>query len=185
MLGRAGRQLRAGHGAHRSHPFGNGTAIFTLRRRGCAQVPDRGAGRHGRDQRPDPVPMAYYSFGGWKASLFGDTHAHGAEGFHFFTRGKVVTRAVAGSGARRHQPGLPDQRLRNDVPPGPQTGLCGTSCPARTRRMAHTDHKLVSVAHPAQPQHKRCATRTTNWSLRHILPSPNTNDVPPGPQTGL
>ena len=38
-----------------------------------------------------PVPMAYYSFGGWKASLFGDTHAHGAEGFHFFTRGKVVT----------------------------------------------------------------------------------------------
>src|SRR5690606_24795308 len=40
---------------------------------------------------PIPVPMAYYSFGGWKASLFGDTHAHGVEGFHFFTRGKVVT----------------------------------------------------------------------------------------------
>jgi malonate-semialdehyde dehydrogenase (acetylating)/methylmalonate-semialdehyde dehydrogenase len=35
--------------------------------------------------------MAYYSFGGWKSSLFGDTHAHGAEGVHFFTRGKVVT----------------------------------------------------------------------------------------------
>ena len=35
--------------------------------------------------------MAYYSFGGWKNSLFGDTHAHGAEGVHFFTRGKVVT----------------------------------------------------------------------------------------------
>jgi hypothetical protein len=35
--------------------------------------------------------MAYYSFGGWKASLFGDTHAHGVEGIHFFTRGKVVT----------------------------------------------------------------------------------------------
>ena len=40
---------------------------------------------------PIPVPMAYYSFGGWKASLFGDTHAHGIEGVHFFTRGKVVT----------------------------------------------------------------------------------------------
>ena len=40
---------------------------------------------------PIPVPTAYYSFGGWKASLFGDTHAHGTEGVHFFTRGKVVT----------------------------------------------------------------------------------------------
>ena len=40
---------------------------------------------------PIPVPMAYYSFGGWKSSLFGDTHAHGVEGVHFFTRGKVVT----------------------------------------------------------------------------------------------
>ena len=40
---------------------------------------------------PIPVPMAYYSFGGWKQSLFGDTHAHGTEGVHFFTRGKVVT----------------------------------------------------------------------------------------------
>jgi len=40
---------------------------------------------------PIPVPMAYYSFGGWKASLFGDSHAHGMDGVHFFTRGKVVT----------------------------------------------------------------------------------------------
>jgi malonate-semialdehyde dehydrogenase (acetylating)/methylmalonate-semialdehyde dehydrogenase len=37
------------------------------------------------------VPVSYYSFGGWKQSLFGDTHAHGTEGVHFFTRGKVVT----------------------------------------------------------------------------------------------
>jgi len=35
--------------------------------------------------------MAYYSFGGWKASLFGDSHVHGAEGVKFYTRGKVVT----------------------------------------------------------------------------------------------
>ena len=40
---------------------------------------------------PVPVPMAYFSFGGWKSSLFGDTHAHGTEGVHFYTRGKVVT----------------------------------------------------------------------------------------------
>lgn len=41
---------------------------------------------------PSPVPMAYYSFGGWKSSLFGDTHAHGTEGVDFFTRAKVVTK---------------------------------------------------------------------------------------------
>ena len=40
---------------------------------------------------PIPVPVAYYSFGGWKASLFGDTHMYGPEGMHFYTRGKVVT----------------------------------------------------------------------------------------------
>jgi malonate-semialdehyde dehydrogenase (acetylating)/methylmalonate-semialdehyde dehydrogenase len=74
-----------------STPYGNGTAIFTN---------DGGAARRYQHEVevgmvgvnvPIPVPMAYYSFGGWKASLFGDTHAHGQEGVHFFTRGKVVT----------------------------------------------------------------------------------------------
>jgi malonate-semialdehyde dehydrogenase (acetylating)/methylmalonate-semialdehyde dehydrogenase len=73
------------------HPYGNGTAIFTN---------DGGAARRFQNEVevgmvginvPIPVPMAYYSFGGWKNSLFGDTHAHGTEGVHFFTRGKVVT----------------------------------------------------------------------------------------------
>jgi malonate-semialdehyde dehydrogenase (acetylating)/methylmalonate-semialdehyde dehydrogenase len=72
-------------------PYGNGTAIFTN---------DGGAARRFQNEIqvgmiginvPVPVPMAYYSFGGWKSSLFGDTHAHGEEGVHFFTRGKVVT----------------------------------------------------------------------------------------------
>ncbi|MDR2255273.1 MAG: CoA-acylating methylmalonate-semialdehyde dehydrogenase [Arthrobacter sp.] len=71
--------------------YGNGTAIFTndggAARRFEAEVK---VGMIGINV-PIPVPMAYYSFGGWKASLFGDTHAHGTEGFHFFTRGKVVT----------------------------------------------------------------------------------------------
>jgi malonate-semialdehyde dehydrogenase (acetylating)/methylmalonate-semialdehyde dehydrogenase len=40
---------------------------------------------------PIPVPMAFYSFGGWKDSLFGDTHVHGAEGVRFYTRAKAVT----------------------------------------------------------------------------------------------
>ncbi|HEX2807033.1 MAG TPA: CoA-acylating methylmalonate-semialdehyde dehydrogenase [Kineosporiaceae bacterium] len=74
-----------------SNPYGNGTAIFTN---------DGGAARRFQYEVevgmiginvPIPVPMAYYSFGGWKNSLFGDTHAHGLEGVHFFTRGKVVT----------------------------------------------------------------------------------------------
>jgi malonate-semialdehyde dehydrogenase (acetylating)/methylmalonate-semialdehyde dehydrogenase len=40
---------------------------------------------------PIPVPMAYYSFGGWKASLFGDQHMYGMEGVRFYTRNKVFT----------------------------------------------------------------------------------------------
>ena len=73
------------------HEYGNGTAIFTN---------DGGAARRFQNEVevgmvginvPIPVPMAYYSFGGWKNSLFGDSHAHGTEGVHFFTRGKVVT----------------------------------------------------------------------------------------------
>ena len=74
-----------------SNPYGNGTAIFTN---------DGGAARRFQNEVevgmvginvPIPVPMAYFSFGGWKASLFGDTHAHGMDGAHFFTRGKAIT----------------------------------------------------------------------------------------------
>ena len=73
------------------HPYGNGTAIFTN---------DGGAARRYQNEVevgmvginvPIPVPMAYYSFGGWKSSLFGDSHAHGTEGVHFYTRAKVIT----------------------------------------------------------------------------------------------
>jgi malonate-semialdehyde dehydrogenase (acetylating) / methylmalonate-semialdehyde dehydrogenase len=74
-----------------ANPYGNGTAVFT------------GSGEAARTfQRkvtvgmigvnvPIPVPMAFYSFGGWKDSLFGDRHVHGAEGVGFYTRGKAVT----------------------------------------------------------------------------------------------
>ncbi|MEY4293776.1 MAG: hypothetical protein RIR29_426 [Actinomycetota bacterium] len=74
-----------------SGAFGNGTAIFTN---------DGGAARRFQNEVevgmiginvPIPVPVAYYSFGGWKNSLFGDTKAHGVEGVHFFTRGKAIT----------------------------------------------------------------------------------------------
>jgi len=71
--------------------YANGVAIFTN---------DGGAARRFQHEVrvgmvginvPIPVPMAYYSFGGWKQSLFGDVHVHGREGIHFYTRGKVVT----------------------------------------------------------------------------------------------
>jgi malonate-semialdehyde dehydrogenase (acetylating)/methylmalonate-semialdehyde dehydrogenase len=73
------------------NPYGNGTAIFTN---------DGGAARRFQNEVqvgmvginvPIPVPMAYYSFGGWKASLFGDSHAHGMDGVQFFTRQKAIT----------------------------------------------------------------------------------------------
>jgi malonate-semialdehyde dehydrogenase (acetylating)/methylmalonate-semialdehyde dehydrogenase len=71
--------------------FGNGTAIFT-NDGGAARkfVKDIEVGMVGVNV-PIPVPMAYYSFGGWKHSLFGDSRSHGEEGFRFFTRLKVVT----------------------------------------------------------------------------------------------
>jgi malonate-semialdehyde dehydrogenase (acetylating) / methylmalonate-semialdehyde dehydrogenase len=73
------------------NPYGNGVALFTR---------DGGAARRFQFEVEAgmvginvaiPVPMAYYSFGGWNDSLFGDTHVHGMEGVHFYTRGKVVT----------------------------------------------------------------------------------------------
>lgn len=74
-----------------SSAFGNGTAIFTN---------DGGAARKFQNEVqvgmiginvPIPVPVAYFSFGGWKNSAFGDTKAHGEQGVHFFTREKAIT----------------------------------------------------------------------------------------------
>jgi malonate-semialdehyde dehydrogenase (acetylating)/methylmalonate-semialdehyde dehydrogenase len=74
-----------------SNTFANGTAIFT-RDGGAARAyqTDVEVGMVGINV-PIPVPVAYYSFGGWKASLFGDSHMYGPEGVNFYTRGKVVT----------------------------------------------------------------------------------------------
>jgi malonate-semialdehyde dehydrogenase (acetylating)/methylmalonate-semialdehyde dehydrogenase len=71
--------------------YGNGVALFT-RDGGAARAFqfDVQAGMVGVNV-PIPVPVAYYSFGGWKASLFGDTHMYGPDGVHFYTRTKVVT----------------------------------------------------------------------------------------------
>jgi malonate-semialdehyde dehydrogenase (acetylating)/methylmalonate-semialdehyde dehydrogenase len=71
--------------------YGNGTAIFTRDGGVARQFQfDVQVGMVGINV-PIPVPVSYYSFGGWKASLFGDQHMYGPEGVNFFTRGKVVT----------------------------------------------------------------------------------------------
>lgn len=74
-----------------NNPFGNGTAIFT-RDGGAARqfCYDVNCGMVGVNV-PIPVPVSYFSFGGWKGSLFGDTHIYGPEGVHFYTQSKVVT----------------------------------------------------------------------------------------------
>lgn len=73
------------------NPWGNGAAIFTRDGNAARAFQLRvSAGMVGINV-PIPVPMAYYSFGGWKASLFGDIHMHGPEGLRFYTRGKVVS----------------------------------------------------------------------------------------------
>jgi malonate-semialdehyde dehydrogenase (acetylating)/methylmalonate-semialdehyde dehydrogenase len=73
------------------NPWGNGTAIFTRDGGAARQFQfDVQAGTVGINV-PIPVPVAYYSFGGWKASLFGDLHMYGPEGIQFYTRSKVVT----------------------------------------------------------------------------------------------
>ncbi|GAA1652692.1 CoA-acylating methylmalonate-semialdehyde dehydrogenase [Actinoplanes couchii] len=89
-----------------SNPYGNGTAIFTSSGEAARRF-QRGVrvGMIGINV-PIPVPMAYYSFGGWKDSLFGDHHIHGPEGINFYTRGKVVTSRWP------HQTTTPDASLQ-------------------------------------------------------------------------
>jgi malonate-semialdehyde dehydrogenase (acetylating)/methylmalonate-semialdehyde dehydrogenase len=83
--------LEAALGLVNAHEFGNGAAVFT-RDGGVARAfsSRAQAGMVGINV-PIPVPMAFYSFGGWKRSLFGDIHVHGTEGIQFYTRLKTVT----------------------------------------------------------------------------------------------
>jgi len=92
------------------NPYGNGTAIFTR---------DGGAARQFQHDVicgmvgvnvPIPVPVAYYSFGGWKASLFGDLHMYGPDGIRFYTRTKVVTARWPDPATSRVDLGFPNVR---------------------------------------------------------------------------
>ena len=93
-----------------SNPYANGTAIFT-RDGGAAREFqfDIQVGMVGINV-PIPVPVSYYSFGGWKASLFGDTHMYGPEGINFYTRGKVVTSRWPDPSTSKVDLGFPETR---------------------------------------------------------------------------
>lgn len=93
-----------------NHPLGNGTAIFTRDGGAARQFQfDVEAGMVGINV-PIPVPVSYYSFGGWKASLFGDLHMYGPEGVQFYTRAKVVTSRWPDPGSSKVDLGFPQVR---------------------------------------------------------------------------
>ena len=102
---------------------------------------------------PIPVPMAYYSFGGWKASLFGDLHVYGPDGVRFYTRGKVVT-AVGRSPPPRRGPRLPDPDDPSSAAPSP--GL---------------NHRDPAAAQVRSGLGATSATSRSTWSLDTRKPS--------------
>jgi malonate-semialdehyde dehydrogenase (acetylating)/methylmalonate-semialdehyde dehydrogenase len=92
------------------NPWGNGAAIFTRDGGAARQFQfEVTAGMVGINV-PIPVPVGYYSFGGWKSSLFGDLHIYGPEGVQFYTRGKVVTARWPDPGTSRVDLGFPRTR---------------------------------------------------------------------------
>jgi malonate-semialdehyde dehydrogenase (acetylating)/methylmalonate-semialdehyde dehydrogenase len=92
------------------NPYGNGVAIFTRDGGVARQFQfEVNAGMVGVNV-PIPVPVAYYSFGGWKSSLFGDLHIYGPEGIQFYTQGKVVTSRWPDPATSRVDLGFPQTR---------------------------------------------------------------------------
>jgi len=92
------------------NPYGNGVAIFTRDGGAARQFQfDVEAGMVGVNV-PIPVPVSYYSFGGWKTSLFGDLHIYGPEGVQFYTRTKVVTSRWPDPGTSQVDLGFPQSR---------------------------------------------------------------------------
>ncbi len=93
-----------------AHEYGNGTAIFTRDGDAAREFASRvQIGMVGVNV-PIPVPVAFHSFGGWKHSLFGDTHMYGPEGVQFYTRAKVVTSRWPDPGTSKIDLGFPQVR---------------------------------------------------------------------------
>ncbi len=93
-----------------AHEYGNGVALFTADGNAAREFVRRiEVGMVGVNV-PIPVPMAFYSFGGWKRSLFGDTHAYGAEGVRFYTKYKAVMQRWPGSIGKGAEFAMPTAR---------------------------------------------------------------------------
>ena len=137
VVGGPGRLLCGGGGADQQQPVRQWCGHLHQRRGAARQFQNEvKVGMIGINV-PVPVPMAYYSFGGWKSYLFGDSHAHGMEGVHFFTRGKVITSRWLDPSHGGLNRGLPPERLSARF-----------YCPVRARRLWS--------GHPAPP-HARLA----------------------------
>ena len=90
-----------------ANPYGNGTSIFTTDGRAARRFQHEVTVGMVGINIAIPVPMAFYSFGGWKDSLFGDTHVHGMQGIHFYTRTKAVTSSWPEPGPGSRDLGFP------------------------------------------------------------------------------
>ena len=153
------------------NPYGNGTAIFTRDGGVARQFQfDVQAGMVGINV-PIPVPVAYYSFGGWKASLFGDRHIYGPEGIDFYTRTKVVTsrwpirpprRSTSASRRRadpalsRHPRGARRRRSRRE------RGLARRPAPWKTITTARPRGPGERRAHRAAPRKRERTGRSSS-----------------------
>ena len=137
---------------------------------------------------PIPVPVSYYSFGGWKASLFGDTHMYGPEGINFYTRGKVVTTRWPDPATSRRSTSA-SRRTGDDGSMSQPRALqrSSGSCPATERRSpesadadagdrghgprrrAADDAAVGARRRPRQAGRDATGSRTCGRSTRHIL----------------
>ncbi len=162
-----------------ANPYGNGTAIFTSSGEAARRF-QRGVnvGMIGINV-PVPVPMAFYSFGGWKDSLFGDKHVHGPEGVSFYTRAKVVTsrwpQQSQASGASLHFPtsttdaGAADRRPGGGRPlPGAVGGAAEGRRDVREVPGRHRDQRR-GRRRPARPPGRR-AHQGGSGRLRRLRP---------------
>jgi hypothetical protein len=137
------------------NPYGNGVALFTRDGGAARQFTfEVEAGMVGINV-PIPVPVAYYSFGGWKSSLFGDAHMYGPEGIRFYTRGKVVTQRWGE--VRRRWPELRfraptemAQAVRSRIPrwPGPPRRTPRAPARAEDRGAEALDRRAGGVHEP-------------------------------------
>ena len=114
---------------------------------------------------PIPVPVAYYSFGGWKASLFGDLHAYGPDAIQFYTRGKVVTSRWPGSRDELGRPRFPADAL---------TGAGeGHTAPRRLRagrgREAHGGRRTRPGRNPRRSRSRSSSRCWEQANVRHTL----------------